>query len=135
MTLDIEAEVQKLKEHSEKPWRDDPDLKKSCQEKLDFINDAEQGSYRMFSVTLDYFATGEGRTTAFVANGAYSKREFLNYLIEKMQGYWYVIGMNLYEGMPKNDAVFDYIFSDAMKQDLDRLPYFELNLHQHYNFS
>jgi len=133
--MDIEAEIQKLKEHSEKPWRNDPDLIRSCQEKLDFINDDTPGEYRMFSATLDYFATGEGRTTAFVANGAYSKREFLNYLIEKMRGYWFVIGMSLYEGMPVDDRVYDQLFSEIMKQEQRRLPHFECYLEQHYNFS
>jgi hypothetical protein len=52
-----------------------------------------------------------------------------------MKGYWFVIGMNLYEEMPTGDPVYDYLFSDSMKQDTSRLPYFELNLNQHYNFS
>lgn len=135
MEIDIEAEVQKLREHCEKPRPEFPDVEKARQVTLDFIEDDTKGQYRMFSATLDYFATGEGRTTAFVANGAHSKREFLNYLIEKMRGYWFVIGMSLYEGMPVDDDIYDHLFSKNMKKDQRQLAYFECYLEQHYNFS
>jgi len=134
--IDIEAEIQKLKENSERlKERDDPKLQAAGQKTLDFIEDDSKGPYRMFSATLDYFATGEGRTTGFVAQGAHSKREFLGYLIEKMRGYWFVIGMSLYEGMPVDDEVYDFLFSDSMKQEQRQLAYFECYLEQHYNFS
>lgn len=132
----VKEEIQYLKDHCEKIWSGkSEETEEKCRNLLDFINDDTKSKYRMFSATIHYFATGEGHMTAFVAQAAYSKREFLEFLIQKMEGYWYVIGANVYEGMPVNDPIYDQIFSDDMKNVHGNLQHFEAFYHQYFNLS
>lgn len=66
--------------------------------------DAHQQTYRVFTATLDYLATGEGRTLKVFAHLAHSLGEFIATIDDDP---YFIQGMTFYEGIPPStDAVF-----------------------------
>ena len=100
--------------------------------------------YPLFTATLDYFATGEGRTLIFAARRKASMREWVEYLCGEISGY-YCIGVNVYEGLPPDDdGTWKFLVSPQQQKFLRREAdassegrggHVEVFLHQHVNYS
>lgn len=77
-----------------------------------------QLEYPVFTATLDYGATGEGRLLLFIARRAHSKGDFLAYLCGEISGY-YAQGVTMYEGLPPDtDYPYRQLVSNGVKQFL-----------------
>ena len=90
------------------------------QQMLDWLDDqSEDDSFLVFSATLDYMATGEGRTMALIISRAVNYREFILHCMDKLGGYYYVIGIDVFRGLPLQNRVTDLLLSSAVRLDTE----------------
>lgn len=109
---------------------------------LDWLDDyTEDDSYPIFSATLDYMATGEGRTRALIISRAENYRKFIIYCMDKLDGYYFVIGINIFRGLPHQNEATNLLLSSAMRLDTENEMrsingcHYEVFLQHHVNCS
>ncbi len=86
--------------------------------------------------TLDYMATGEGRTRILTVRQAYDEADFLLDII-KQHGDYYAVGFDLSSTLPTNSVV-DFLLTPAMLVALERDArdgMVQIDLSHHVNFS
>jgi hypothetical protein len=99
-------------------------------------------TFRVFTITLDYLATGEGRTLKFLALGARSeedarKRALDNSMIDS----YFLSGADVFDGLPpKDDSAKEFLLSSPMQEFLEKQItnlncHLMINLEVHFNFS
>lgn len=98
----------------------------------------EQGTdYRVYTMTTDYMATGEGRTLHFVAGHAPTMAEFLAAAVPKV-GAYFSLGAEVFEGVPPTDnAAAQLLLTQPLREFLEGEPKCSLDTHlyAHFNFS
>lgn len=119
------------------------------QHKRNLIREYDEGktatndNYSVFTATLDYFATGEGRTIILYSTRAASEADFLVMTAGKMGGYL-ALGADLFRGLPPADNnVADILLSDKVRMIIERevnAPYsdgghVDVFLNSHINYS
>lgn len=93
---------------------------------------------KLFTATIDYFATGEGRTLHFFAAYAEDKEAFLVMMKEVINPY-FVQGAEVFaESLPpKADSAASILLSDSMRRFLsqDGPMWMQTHLTLHFNLS
>lgn len=92
---------------------------------------------KLYTATIDYFATGEGRSLYLFACHAESTEQVLEEMGKVVDPY-FVQGAAVFEGLPPDDdAAAAFLLSDGVKPLLrgEQRCYLRLLLSLHYNFS
>lgn len=97
----------------------------------------EQGKgYRLYSATVDYHATGEGRTMHLVMGRSTSKAEFLAWVAPKI-GDFFSLGIEIFEGAPpETNPVALWLLTDQMRSNIQvHSGRIDAHFHFHHNLS
>lgn len=94
---------------------------------------------KVYTATIDYFATGEGVTRRFLAFIANGKALAMCTAAEYLSGY-FAVGMDLHEGLPpETDTAAQLLLSDNMRRYLEKEILNPMNVHidleLHANYS
>jgi len=76
-------------------------------------------NYPLWTGTVDYFATGEGRSLMFLASRAANEGDFLRYAMKEIS-YWFTIGLKVHQGVPPvSDTVANFFLTDELRRSLE----------------
>lgn len=99
-------------------------------------------TYRLFTATINYFATGEGLSLYFLAVGANSPEDAKDRMNRELGvDRYFLSGADVYDGMPpEKDNVAAFLLSESVKKFLakqaDKLDaHVAVRLYHHFNMS
>lgn len=110
---------------------------------LDQWRKREGQTYKVFTGTIDYMATGEGHTMIFAAARAYTIGDFLIWLAGEVTGY-FAYAASVYDGLPSRD---DYVIRSMLSEVTlnrierqvsatdERAAHIEILYQEHVNYS
>lgn len=121
--IDLDEETIKLRDALTKsvarnPYEDVRTKHSQMLEWLDQSLDPDTGYDIVFTATLDYYASGEGRTIVFIADNAENEHQFIRKVMAKLDGHYFVIGVKIYRGIPQDDPVIDDLLTNTVKTQI-----------------
>lgn len=84
---------------------------------------------------MEYGATGEGQTIQVIAHHAESLPHFMLHCGAEVHGYYFVIGMDFYDGIPKDNKLFNYVVPETTHGFFHPRCNVDINLRYHVNCS
>lgn len=79
----------------------------------DWMKEHEPTGQGPFVAVMEYGATGEGQTIRVISAHAYSLPHFILHCGVRVSGYYFVIGMDFFDGVPKDNQLFNLVVPET----------------------